>query len=71
MSILHPTKFRDPGWCQQNPINDVKNAIICGIAGHTSAAGCSKCCQIGKKVNNVVTYSVELSQLITEEDFIS
>lgn len=46
-------------------------AFVCGIAGHTSFHGCNKCCQIGRTINNVVTYSVESSQLITDEDFTS
>lgn len=44
-------------------------AFVCGIVGHTSSHGCSKCVQIAKKVDNVLTYSTELSELITNDDF--
>lgn len=44
-------------------------AFLCGIVGHTSVHGCSKCVQVGKKINNVLTYSSEASQLITDQDF--
>ncbi|XP_061394657.1 uncharacterized protein LOC133330210 [Musca vetustissima] len=44
-------------------------AFVCGVPGHTSTHGCTKCTQIAKKVNNVLTYSSESGSLISDEDF--
>lgn len=44
-------------------------AFLCGIMGHTSSHGCSKCVQVAKKNNNVLTYCTESSELITDQDF--
>ncbi|KAI8120435.1 hypothetical protein CVS40_8255 [Lucilia cuprina] len=42
-------------------------AFICGIFGHTSSHGCTKCVQVGRKINKVLTYSTESGVLISEK----
>lgn len=44
-------------------------AFICGVPGHTSMHGCTKCTQVAKKVNNVLTYSSVSGSLISDTDF--
>lgn len=44
-------------------------AFVCGIPGHTSSHGCSKCTQVAKKVGSVLTYSTVSGTLISDEDF--
>lgn len=44
-------------------------AFICGVPGHVSFHGCTKCTQVGKKIANVLTYSTEAGELITDDDF--
>lgn len=44
-------------------------AFITGTPSHTSCHGCSKCIQVGKKINGVLTYSVKSGTLISDEDF--
>lgn len=44
-------------------------SFVCGVPSHTSSHGCTKCCQIGKKINNTLTYSTESGYLLSNEDF--
>lgn len=44
-------------------------AYVSGTPGHTPSHGCSKCTQVGKKINGVLTYKTESGDLITDEDF--
>lgn len=44
-------------------------AFICGVPGHVAFHGCTKCTQVGKKIGNVLTYSTEAGELITDDDF--
>lgn len=44
-------------------------AYICGIKGHTSKSGCTKCTQEAKKIDGVLTYSTKIEKRITDEDF--
>ncbi|XP_049316952.1 uncharacterized protein LOC125779722 [Bactrocera dorsalis] len=44
-------------------------AFICQTVGHTSFQGCSKCTQVGKKINNTITYSTLTENLRTDDDF--
>uniref|UniRef100_A0A0K8VNS4 Transposase domain-containing protein n=1 Tax=Bactrocera latifrons TaxID=174628 RepID=A0A0K8VNS4_BACLA len=46
-------------------------AFACGIPGHTSYHGCTKCIQISMKTGNVLTYSTILHELISDADFSS
>lgn len=44
-------------------------AYVSGTPGHTSSHGCSKCTQVGKKINGVLTYKTESGNIITDDDF--
>lgn len=44
-------------------------AFLCGIPGHTSSHGCSKCIQVAQKIKNVLTYSTTSDILLTDADF--
>ncbi|XP_036341073.1 uncharacterized protein LOC118750465 [Rhagoletis pomonella] len=44
-------------------------AFICGTVGHTSSHGCSKCTQVARKIDQVLTYTTNSDKLITDEDF--
>ncbi|KAI8122750.1 hypothetical protein CVS40_6375 [Lucilia cuprina] len=44
-------------------------SLVCGIAHHSSANGCSKCTQVAKKICNVLSYSTESSVVINDENF--
>lgn len=44
-------------------------SFVCGTLGHTSLYGCNRCKQIGRKINNVVTYSTKVGAAISDEDF--
>ncbi|XP_073841182.1 uncharacterized protein [Musca autumnalis] len=46
-------------------------AFVCGIKGHNSFNGCTKCQQIGERVDNVNTYSIFCGESRTDEGFIS
>jgi len=46
-------------------------SFVCGIPGHSSSHGCSKCTQVAKRVNDTLTYSTVSGTLITDEDFAS
>ncbi|KAI8118312.1 hypothetical protein CVS40_9995 [Lucilia cuprina] len=56
-------------------IFEMKNLIENGIEfdrnifGHTSSHGCTKCVQVGRKINKVLTYSTESGVLISDKDF--
>jgi len=47
--------------------------VVCdapaGTPGHTSSHGCTKCLQVGRKIDGTLTYSTVASELITDEDF--
>lgn len=44
-------------------------AFMCGVKGHTSFNGCTKCHQSGWRINNVNTYSTEKHMPRTDESF--
>lgn len=44
-------------------------SFICGIKGHTSFNGCTKCHQIGRRIGNVNTFSTKISALRTDSEF--
>ncbi|XP_054090082.1 uncharacterized protein LOC128922693 [Zeugodacus cucurbitae] len=44
-------------------------AFICQTVGHNSFQGCSKCTQVGKKINHTITYSTLTENLRTDDDF--
>lgn len=44
-------------------------SFICGTVGHTSSYGCSKCTQVAKQIDHVLTYSIDSGPLISDEDF--
>ncbi|KAI8119858.1 hypothetical protein CVS40_8792 [Lucilia cuprina] len=46
-------------------------AFVCGIVGHTSSHGCTKCTQVGKKLGNVLCYSPMSADFISDADFSS
>ncbi|XP_017483801.1 PREDICTED: uncharacterized protein LOC108372585 [Rhagoletis zephyria] len=45
-------------------------AFVCGTPSHVSSHGCGKCTQIGRKLNNVLVYSSEPGELLTDDDFL-
>lgn len=44
-------------------------SFVCGIVGHTSLRGCTKCIQTGTTINKVVVFDTKTSDLISDEDF--
>lgn len=44
-------------------------AFICGVPGHSSSDGCTKCTQVAKKIDNVLTYSSFSGTPISDVDF--
>lgn len=44
-------------------------SFLCNIVGHNSFIGCPKCYQIGRRINNVNTFSAFLSDLRSDDDF--
>lgn len=44
-------------------------AFLCGIFGHTSSHGCTKCVQVAKKIDKVLSYSEKSAILITDDNF--
>lgn len=44
-------------------------AFVCGIKGHMSSNGCSKCQQYAKKIDGVMRYSETVGDKRTDEDF--
>ncbi|XP_075158023.1 uncharacterized protein LOC142231293 [Haematobia irritans] len=44
-------------------------SFVCGIRGHNSLKGCSKCYQEGKSVSNVTVFRTSAAKLRTDEDF--
>lgn len=44
-------------------------AFVCGIRGHVSSNGCTKCQQIAQKVDNTLTYSLNIGEKRSDEDF--
>lgn len=45
-------------------------SFVCGIVGHTSFHGCTKCVQVGKKINNVTVFDTKSGSLLTDQDFL-
>lgn len=45
-------------------------SFVCGIVGHTSLRGCTKCVQTGKKINNTVVYETKTATAISDQDFL-
>lgn len=46
-------------------------SFICGVMGHNSFHGCTRCTQVGKTISNVVTFSTVSASLISDSDFSS
>lgn len=44
-------------------------AFVSGTHSHTSKHGCSKCTQVAKRIDGVLTYSTKSGALITDADF--
>lgn len=44
-------------------------AFVCGIRGHMSLVGCTKCQQVGQRIDNVTTFSITAGEKRTDEDF--
>lgn len=45
-------------------------SFVCGITGHTSLRGCTKCIQIGQKIDKVVVFEAQSATLISDRDFL-
>lgn len=46
-------------------------SFLCGIKGHNSLNGCSKCYQVGTSVDNVTTFNTVSGSMRTHDDFIN
>lgn len=44
-------------------------SFVCGIRGHNSLNGCSKCYQKATSISRVTVYSTSTTNLRTDEDF--